>query len=61
VALERLAAGERDLTALALDLGFADHAHLTNTVRRELGRPPSAFRAAPNHAEIHALSTILQA
>jgi AraC-like DNA-binding protein len=60
-ALERLASGERDLTALALDLGFADHAHLTNTVRRELGRPPSAFRAAPTEAEIRALRTILQA
>lgn len=60
-ALERIAAGERDLTALALDLGFADHAHLTNTVRRELGRPPSAFRVAPTVAEIHSLRTILQA
>jgi len=44
-ALERLAAGESDLTALALDLGFADHAHFTNAFRRRFGLPPSAARA----------------
>ena len=60
-ALERVAGGERDLTGLALDLGFADHSHLTNTVRRETGRPPSAFRLPPTDAELRALSTILQA
>lgn len=44
-AAERLAHGARDLTALALDLGYADHAHFTNAFRREWGIPPSAFRA----------------
>jgi len=43
-ALERLAAGERDLTTLALDLGFADHAHFTHAFRRRFGLPPSAAR-----------------
>jgi AraC-like DNA-binding protein len=43
-ALERIDAGERDLTSLALDLGFTDHSHLTNVLRHQTGRPPSAFR-----------------
>jgi AraC-like DNA-binding protein len=45
VAADRLARGARDLTTLALDLGYADHSHFTNTFRREWGVPPSAFRA----------------
>jgi AraC-like DNA-binding protein len=43
-ALERLAEGERSLTCLATDLGFADHAHMTRTVRRETGAAPSVLR-----------------
>jgi AraC-like DNA-binding protein len=43
-ALERLAQGEQSLTRLAADLGFADHAHLSRTVRRESGATPSALR-----------------
>jgi AraC-like DNA-binding protein len=45
-ALDRIAEGERDLAALAHDLGFADHAHLTRTVRAVTGLTPSACRAA---------------
>jgi AraC family transcriptional regulator len=45
-ALERLAGGERDITRLALELGFADHSHFTTSFRREFGIPPSAFRRA---------------
>jgi AraC-like DNA-binding protein len=45
-AVERIEAGETDLAALAVDLGFADHAHLARTVRALTGRPPSAWRAA---------------
>lgn len=44
LALDRLAAGERDLAGLAADLGFADHAHLTRTLRAELGSTPSELR-----------------
>jgi AraC family transcriptional regulator len=44
VAADRLAHGARDLTELALDLGYADHSHLTNAFRREWGLPPSRFR-----------------
>lgn len=43
-ALDRLAAGHPDLAGLAADLGFADHAHLTRTLRAELGSPPSRVR-----------------
>lgn len=44
LALERVLDGERDLTALALELGFAHHSHLTNAFRREYGVPPSRLR-----------------
>lgn len=43
-ALERLADGANDLTALALELGFSSHSHFTDAFRREFGRPPSATR-----------------
>jgi AraC family transcriptional regulator len=52
VAAERLADGARSLTALALDLGYADHSHFTNSFRREWGLTPSAFRSTyrmPRH------------
>jgi len=45
LAADRLAAGARDLTGLALDSGYADHSHFTNAFRREWGVPPSRFRA----------------
>lgn len=44
LALERLDADDTGLAQLAADLGFADHAHLTRALRRELGHPPSALR-----------------
>jgi AraC-like DNA-binding protein len=43
-AVERLEAGEADLAGLAADLGFADQAHLTRTVRDHLGHTPAALR-----------------
>jgi len=45
VAAERLAAGANRLTPLALDLGYADHSHFTNSFRREWGVSPSTFRS----------------
>ncbi|GAB3403713.1 helix-turn-helix domain-containing protein [Flindersiella endophytica] len=53
LALDRIEAGETDLARLAADLGFADHAHLTRTVRAETGVPPRGVRQL--------LSTDLQA
>lgn len=43
-ALDRLAGGESSLAAVAADLGFADQAHLTRTVRAHLGHTPTALR-----------------
>jgi AraC-like DNA-binding protein len=43
-AMERLEHGERSLALLAADLGFADQAHLTRTVREHLGHTPTALR-----------------
>ena len=45
LALERLAEGEPCLARLAAELGFADQAHLSRVVRRELGTTPSDLRA----------------
>jgi AraC-like DNA-binding protein len=43
--LERLGDGADDLTALALDLGFASHSHFSSAFRREFGVTPSFARA----------------
>jgi len=45
VAADRLAAGATSLTQLALDLGYADHSHFTNSFRRVWGVSPSMFRS----------------
>ena len=45
-ALERLAAGDRDLARLAAELGFADQSHLTRSIRIETGSTPAALRRA---------------
>ena len=43
-ALERLPGTDRDLSALALELGFSSHSHFTASFTREFGVPPSAVR-----------------
>jgi AraC-like DNA-binding protein len=43
-ALERLAGGAPDLAGLAADLGFADHGHLTRTLREQLDHTPVELR-----------------
>ncbi|WP_035701712.1 helix-turn-helix domain-containing protein [Glycomyces tenuis] len=45
-ALARLEGGDADLAAIAGDLGFADQAHLTRTVRATLGTTPARVRSA---------------
>lgn len=50
-ALDAIEGGDKDLAALAARLGFADHAHLTRTVRSECGHTPRELRqllAGPN-------------
>lgn len=44
LALERLADGCTNLSALALDLGFASHSHFSRVFGRVFGRSPSSFR-----------------
>jgi AraC-like DNA-binding protein len=44
VAMDRLADGETDIARLAGDLGFADHAHLTRTMRAHVGTAPCFVR-----------------
>jgi AraC family transcriptional regulator len=48
LALERIEQGERDLTRLALDLGYSSHSHFTAAFRRNFAAPPSAVRRAFN-------------
>ena len=54
--LERLADGTKDLTALALDLGFSSHSHFTDTFRREFGCTPSAVRHEPGRRTLREMS-----
>jgi AraC-like DNA-binding protein len=42
--LDRLAQGETRLGTLAADLGFADQAHMTRTVRRHFAQAPNVLR-----------------
>jgi AraC family transcriptional regulator len=56
LALDRLDK-ERDLTALALALGFASHSHFTTAFRSSFGVPPSAARSRG----VAELRTILEA
>ena len=48
-ALDRVAEGERDLSALAAELGFASHSHFTQRFGRAFQCPPSALR--PDRAD----------
>jgi AraC family transcriptional regulator len=59
-ALRRLADGDPDLTALALDLGFSSHSHLTGAFRRAFGLPPAAYRASLSARRIRQLSRNLE-
>jgi AraC-like DNA-binding protein len=49
LAAERILEGARDLTELALDLGYSDHSHLSSSFKREWGTTPSAFRSRFRH------------
>ncbi len=44
LAMTRLSRGPRDLSRLALDLGFANHSHFTSAFRSTYGVPPSGVR-----------------
>jgi AraC family transcriptional regulator len=45
-ALELIAAGEEDLSGLALSLGFSSHSHFTTSFKKEFGVTPKGCRAS---------------
>jgi AraC-like DNA-binding protein len=61
IALDRLAGGEEDLGALAVDLGFAHHSHFSARFRRVFGVTPSAFRSSLDARRLAELRTIVTA
>ena len=54
--LDRLAGGENNLTALALELGFSSHSHFADAFRREFGRTPSDVRRNTSHRTLREMS-----
>ena len=60
-ALERLVEQETDLTALALDLGFASHGHFSDAFRRAFGVAPSECRRRARPAWLREMSKNLEA
>jgi AraC-like DNA-binding protein len=59
-AVELLSDGAKDLTALALELGFSSHSHFTDAFRREFGRTPSDARRALGPRTLRQLSKNLE-
>ncbi|HEX4073212.1 MAG TPA: AraC family transcriptional regulator [Planctomycetaceae bacterium] len=59
-ALEWLAQGSRDLTALALELGFSSHSHFTSAFRAEFGQTPSAIRRHHGPGHLRQMSKSLE-
>jgi AraC-like DNA-binding protein len=55
LALEKLSDDYANLSALALDLGFASHSHFSTLFRRIFGTSPSGFRRAVNSPDIDEL------
>ena len=53
LALDRLREGERSISALALELGFASHAHFTVAFRRAFGMAPSQMRTNLEAPRLH--------
>jgi AraC-like DNA-binding protein len=60
-ALDRLLDESSDLTTLALDLGFASHAHFSTAFRREFGSRPSSLRQPLDGERVREMSKNLEA
>jgi AraC-like DNA-binding protein len=60
-ALGRLGDGEEDLAALACDLGFSNHSHMTEAFRQSLGVSPSELREDLRHSDLSRLRSRLRA
>jgi AraC-like DNA-binding protein len=56
-AVDRLAGGCRDLTDLALELGFSSHSHFTACFRASFGVTPSALRRGARAPQIRKILT----
>lgn len=51
---DRLWDGADDITSLAVECGFADHAHLIRTFRQVIGTTPSEYRARASRVDTEA-------
>lgn len=60
-ALHEIADGARDLTVLALDLGFSSHAHFSHAFQRGFSAAPSEIRTQLSSARLRKLSRIPKA
>jgi AraC-like DNA-binding protein len=58
-ALGRLADGEDDLAALACELGFSSHSHMTAAFRQQLGRSPRELREELRRSDLKRLQARL--
>jgi AraC family transcriptional regulator len=61
LALDRLADGEKDLAALAVELGFAHHSHFSARFRATFGIAPSTCRSSLTAGRLAQLRTIVTA
>lgn len=60
-AVGRLGDGEEDLAAMACDLGFSSHSHMTDAFRRTLGLAPAQLREQLRRGDLGHLRQRLQA
>jgi AraC-like DNA-binding protein len=60
-ALGRLGEGEEDLAALACDVGFSSHSHMTEAFRQSLGKSPSELREELGRSDLIRLGKRLRA
>jgi AraC-like DNA-binding protein len=61
LALDAVLDGGENLTAIALDAGFASHSHFTAHFRRFFGCSPTALRRGANTSRFAELSKIMTA
>lgn len=59
-ALGRLGDGEKDLAALACDMGFNSHSHMTDAFRFALSMTPSEVRDDMRHSDLRTLKSHLR-
>jgi AraC family transcriptional regulator len=60
-ALEYVLDTDRELSAIALDLGFASHSHFTDSFRRDFGVAPSRLRGTISAGRIRTIRALAEA